>query len=143
MKKISIFLILLTLIYANDAKIKTLPDGNYQELDKLFDAINKKRYGLSREKIDATKNPFLIQKAQKKPEKSDKNSTTSVMIVYTLHAIMNNKANINGKWYSINEKINDYKLKKIDSDSVIMDNVGNELKLTLEKGNENVTIKAY
>lgn len=142
LKKLYIFLMLFALACANDVTPKNVSNANYQELDRLFQAINKKRYGLTQEQINTTKDPFMLETEKQKIKKDDANSTT-LAPVYALQGIINNKANINGIWYNIDDKINEYKLKQINSDSVVLDNVGNKLKLTLEKGNKNVTIKAY
>lgn len=142
LKKISIFLLSFACLYAQNATPTNGTNSEYRMLDQLFDSINKKRHGLTSEKISATKDPFKINEtSQKVTKKLDNND--SMVQVYVLRGILNNKANINGLWFSIGSKVNEYKLKQINSDSVLLDSVGNKLKLMLEKGNENVIIKTH
>ncbi len=150
LKKISIILICTTMLFANNS-VENSQNSIYQKLDKLFNSINQKRYGLTKEQIDNTRSPFINYKEKKEEEeKKDKeqnegkNKQTeeiAVVPIYTLQAILNNRANINGGWYGIGNAINDYKLIKINRDNVILDNVNNKLKLTLEKGSKNVIIE--
>lgn len=138
------------MLFANNS-VENSQNSIYQKLDKLFNSINQKRYGLTKEQIDNTRSPFINYKEKKEEEeKKDKeqnegkNKQTeeiAVVPIYTLQAILNNRANINGGWYGIGNAINDYKLIKINRDNVILDNVNNKLKLTLEKGSKNVIIE--
>lgn len=122
------------------ATIKVLANKKYQQYDNLFDSINKKRYGLTNQTINRTKNPFIVTKKAVDINLSDANSTEALTPRYSLQAIINYKAKINGSWYRINDNINEYKLKRIKSRSVILDNAGSELELNLDKGRKNVKI---
>lgn len=118
------------------ASIKVI-GNSLERYDKLFKAINKKRYGLTEKEIEKTKSPFVLVK--QKIVSADGNNTSEP--VYILKGIINDRANINGRWYKLNDTIDEYKLTKIKSNSVTIDNAGNPLELKMNtKGKENVVI---
>lgn len=144
LSKISIMLACIFTIGSADTNITTAPvaksDPRYQLYDDLFNSINKKRYGLSNNKIDKTKDPFIVNSKADTESQSDENTTGNVAPTYVLQGIMTDMANINGHWYKINDTINGHKLIKINNNSVTLDNAGSELKLEFHKGKENVII---
>ncbi len=117
-------------------------NAKYKKYDDLFSAINKKRYGLTAQDIEKTANPFIVVSRTKKTSEKDGNVTEgSNEPVYKLKGIMNNSANINGTWYKLNDKIDEFKLKKIKNNSVVIGSAGSSLELKLYEGKENVIIK--
>lgn len=101
--------------------------------DELFDSINKKRYGLEDRAIAKLKNPFILKKRLDKQDdgkiKNVKNEGS-----YKLNAILSNRALINNTWVKLHQFIKEYKLVKIKSNSVILDNGSYIKKLYLEGG---------
>ncbi len=97
----------------------------------LFELVKEKRKGLNLNRISFSRNPFFpdpaIQIAKKRVEEEKKlkvlkalkeDNATKVKI--NLLGIFDNKANINGKWIKINQKVGKYKLIKININSIIM-----------------------
>ena len=121
MKKKLLFLILCfisthTLTFAEEK----LPLGNnIDEYNKIFQKIAEKRSGITSSLLDSMKNPFI------EIEKKDYNLTSYEELVtstYSLEAIINKKAKINGNWYKQNDMVDSYKLSHIDYNSVILKN---------------------
>jgi len=127
-----LFLFLLTNLGAianDDIKNKT------KEYDKLFQQIGEKRIGVSNKKINEIQNPFIM--ADKKNILVDGNVTTANKIIYSLNAIFNDKAKINGEWYKLNNQIGDFKLVKIGSKSVIIRSEHSKKELFIRKSDVN------
>lgn len=136
-----ILLAVLFLVFTITSSCFGADKNPYKEYDKLFNAINKQRHGLTNAQIDKTKNPFILT-SKKNVSSPDTNSSAEP--VYVLKGIINKSANINGKWYKLNDTINEFKLTKIKDGSVILDNAGNSLELKLNnKGKENVIITIH
>jgi len=87
--------------------------------DKLFTQISKKRTGIPNAKIEAVKNPFVM--IDNKIIVNDSNVTIKE-ITYTLSAIINNRAKINGEWYELNNEIDNFYLVSIKRNSVVIKN---------------------
>ncbi|MCR4942075.1 MAG: hypothetical protein K5978_04715 [Campylobacter sp.] len=106
-----------------------------QPLD-YFMKLNSQRTGLSQEQISKAKNPFS------KEVKSTSNVQTITPNTvktqeFTLSAIINNKAKINGKWVKIGEEINGASLEKIfGNKAVLMDANKNLITLQIKKDNK-------
>ena len=104
------------------------------EYDKFFSEISEKRLGVSNSKIDTVKNPFIMTYG--KVVVKDGNSTVKIKKpTYTLTAIFNKKAKLNGRWYKLYSKIGDFKLVSIGSNSVIIENEHSKKELFIRKSN--------
>ncbi len=91
------------------------------EYEKLFTQIGEKRIGVPNGKIDKIKNPFIV--TDTKVIIQEGNQTVEIKKpTYILSVTLNNKAKINKKWHRLNDKIGDFKLTSIRSDSVIIKN---------------------
>jgi hypothetical protein len=107
--------------------------------DTLFEAINKKRFGLDPDVFKKVKDPFV----KTSPTNAKNKSTIAApkRITYTLYSVMENRAKINDRWVKKGEVINGLKLVKITSKSAVLANSQRTLTLTLsQKGNRNVVI---
>ncbi len=153
MKKILFFLFIsMTYIYANN--MLTQEDIN-QELDnikgpynenvvreyiKVFHDISQERKVMDEKDVDLVQNPFVVPvKTINAPEQ------TSEQIEYKLHAILEDRANINNKWYKQNDMIKiqpgvKVKLLKIKKDSVVLRIANTNKEIQLNKGIDNVKI---
>lgn len=153
MKKILFFLFIsMTYIYANS--MLTQEDIN-QELDnikgpynenvvreyiKVFHDISQERKVMDEKDVDLVQNPFVVPvKTINAPEQ------TSEQIEYKLHAILEDRANINNKWYKQNDMIKiqpgvKVKLLKIKKDSVVLRIANTNKEIQLNKGIDNVKI---
>ena len=121
---------IISSLYGNSSKLSL---GNEtKEYDKIFEKIAETRVGISNQEIDKIKSPFIV--IYKNPK--DKNATKKPKITYTLDAIFDKKAKINGKWIKIYKKIGTYKLVKIKRDSVILKNTNKIKELYIRKKDE-------
>lgn len=121
-------------ILAQDNETK---NSDIQEYDKMFQSINTPRKGLNETNINKLQDPFLVPKRSKIIH--DDNASSGEAL--GLHAIFNDRAKINNKWYKVGEKVGDYTLKKIKASSVMLVNKDQNLELNITKGRNNVGIK--
>ena len=110
-------------------------ENKIKEYDKLFQQISEKRIGISNNKIDHIKNPFIMM--GKKNIVVDGNVTKSNKVNYILNATFNNKAKINGTWYKLNSEINDFRVVKISNKSVIIKNEHSKKELFIRNSDVN------
>ncbi|MBL0687330.1 MAG: hypothetical protein JJV94_05850 [Sulfurospirillum sp.] len=133
MKKIIIVLLYLSLIDAND-KFTQGFKNKIAQYDNFFTQISKKRIGVSNSEIDKIVNPFVMTYDIKISQ--DENSSKEIKKpTYILNAILNNKAKINGQWYRLNSKIDNFELISIQSDSVVIKKEHFRKKLFIRKKN--------
>lgn len=145
MKKLIIISILINLSFAQSINQKDIAS-----IDFLFNEINKPRYGLDSSDIDALISPFGVEVEDSSSAigTSTKEKQTSSLgkfkdISYTLYAILNEKANINGNWYGKEDKVGEYVLELIDANSVTLKNVDSKKVLKINEGREDVVIKIH
>jgi len=100
---------------------------SYDEIAKMVEKIKQKREGIGVDELDDTPNPFtIIKKVVKKPKKKIVKKKPKKKIIkiieptYTLTAILNSRAFINGKWYATGDKIGDYKVAYIGDSIAIL-----------------------
>ncbi|MEA2100620.1 MAG: hypothetical protein U9P72_10880 [Campylobacterota bacterium] len=84
-------------------------------------------------------NKTVVKKSYKSNRAVKTISISKVKYQLFLEAIINNSALINGKWYSLYDKIKGYKLIKIDRTSIVL--VKNKKKIMLSTSTKNRTIK--
>jgi hypothetical protein len=144
----NLFIILLFLLSIN------LVAGELQWVNEQIQAIKPPRNAISKAKINAVKDPFIFlnKKAKKTDPKivtvkqmktaNNRNtkrntlSTTSVNKVsqitrsFSLDAIINKSALINGRWYKVNSKVGKYTLSSVNTSSVILSYKKKELLLS-------------
>ena len=107
--------------------------------DKLFGAIEEQRVGLNQEDLDNIENPFTDAIAPM--HVTTPNEDASSKDRYVLEAIINNKAKIDSKWYTVDNKIDNYLITKIDNGNVVLSNDEKEVKLSINRqGSGNVLI---
>jgi len=115
MKYITILLI-FTSLYANDLKW----------VDEQIAAIKPLRNGVSLKSIDLLKDPFIYVKkdnTKKVSGKSMKIKSSKKQLFshhFTLQAIMNSYALIDGKWYKNGSKVYGYKLSILNRTEVVL-----------------------
>lgn len=101
-----------------DAK-STLSMGNeVKEYDTIFEKIAVKRVGVEAAAIDRIVNPFIV--TYDNGVNFDDN--VSQKPLYVLEATLNQRAKINGSWYTIHDQIDIFKLVKIKANSVTLQN---------------------
>jgi len=100
-------------------------------VDEQIEAIKPPRVGLSTKEVAKIRDPFIFLHRSKKVESSSsvatpvgnyyvKHSRRRVYGGFSLDAILNKSALINGKWYKVNDKIHGYKIIKIGLKSVTL-----------------------
>jgi len=108
-------------------------------VDEQIQAIKPPRSGISKSQIDMIQNPFIFlkQESKEKPAKkvpasrkstiskqkistSTRNKLSKKSASFTLSAIINKSALINGKWYELHSKVGAYTLSSIDVNSVVL-----------------------
>ncbi len=101
-----------------DAK-STLSMGNeVKEYDTIFEKIAVKRVGVEAAAIDRIVNPFIVTY----DNSVNFDDNVSQKPLYVLEATLNQRAKINGSWYTIHDQIDIYKLVKIKANSVTLQN---------------------
>jgi hypothetical protein len=109
-----------------------------QEIDSMIDKIKKPRDGILLEALAKTPDPF------KEAVIIENNSTKSIVKKqerdFSLNAIMNNKAFINGRWQKKDDNVSDYKVIFIGNKGVVLSRERDIVKLFLQK-NKNDVIK--
>lgn len=122
-------------------------------VDKQIQAIKPPRSAISSAKINAVKDPFIFLNKETKKDKaklatnvkktstnryrsksSSSKATTNKISrntrSYTLDAIINKSALINGKWYKINTKVGKYTLSSVNVTNVTLKYKNKELLLS-------------
>ncbi|MEO1937834.1 MAG: hypothetical protein ABGW85_04270 [Sulfurimonas sp.] len=125
MKKFTLTLIVTaTCLFSNNNELTWV--------DEQIEAIKPPRVGLSPKEINQLKDPFilLVEKkedkktvAKKEKKHSRYNYTKKVhkrSYHFSLEAIMNKSALINGKWYKEGTYIYGYKITNVDRNKVIL-----------------------
>lgn len=135
MKNNIIFVLFLFLLTSIDVSASNNSKNKIKEYDRLFNQIGKKRVGVSKNKIDTIKNPFIMINNNKVV--ADGNNTITHTISYVLNATFDKKAKINGKWYKLNSDVDNFKLVKIGSKSVIIKNEHSKKELFIRKNDVN------
>jgi hypothetical protein len=122
------------LLFAQESSMKE----EIEVYDSLFNAINKKRFGLEHEIFTSVKNPFIS--SSKTTIESDV-EIQKTKITYSLYGIIENRAKINNTWLTKGDMIDDLRLVKITEQSVTLANTQRVLTLMLsQKGAHNVII---
>ncbi len=147
MKTLVILLLFVLMLFSNTTSNK---EASIEKFRFMFEKIGEKRVGVNDAKVDSIVIPFekpIVKKIVKKDSKSDKKVTKQVVqpkktiVSYELQAILNKRAKINGKWYKLNSKIDDYKIISIKDGVVWLKNSMHKKRLTIRKKNEKITIK--
>ena len=140
---------LLLLIFISGS---LLADVNTDWVDGQISAIKPPRSGISSSAVNRVKNPFIITYSTTQTGKTGKKASTSkssggkttakrTTQPMKVHAIMNDSALINGKWYKPDEKVRGYRVAKIDRESVLLTRGKKEKKLFLSSANSKIKIQ--
>jgi len=107
------------------------------EIVKMVQEIKKERKGISLSTLESTGKPFIIKVPKKKESVKVNGVVKKVEVVYTLKAILNKAAFIDGKWYKQGDKFGSYKVGHVSSDSVLLKSSNGNKKLSLKKRKKN------
>jgi len=122
-----------------------LGSSEIENINKLVKDIKKERIGLSKADTNSAKNPFVkaVKKIQdNKPMKVYRRKKYSKK--FSLNAIVNKKAKVNNRWYSINSTVYGYKIIKIKDNYVVLEKGNTEIYLYLkEQKNRKIKFSSY
>ncbi len=121
-------------------------------VDQQIAAIKPKRAGISDTKISAITSPIRYRKVDEEETKESSDGTKSKPIVahtelaappkpLRVTAIMNSSALIDGQWLKVNSSIRGYKVRRINSDNVLLQNSSKKLKLFIKEKNDKIKIQ--
>ena len=108
------------------------------EIDMMIDKIKKPRDGILLEALSSTPDPFK----QLVTPSFDSNETSKVVLKrdkdFSLNAIMNGKAFIDGKWHIPKDVVSDYEVIFIGKKGVVLSRERNIIKLFLKKKKKSI-----
>lgn len=118
-------------------------------VDAQVKAIRPGRSGISNSYIDQLKNPIKLIESKK--EIANKDGTITLTreskIIHkvplqplTLETIINDNAYINGKWYTINDKIRGKKIISISKNYIVLKNKKKKIRLFVNNKNDKIKI---
>ncbi len=108
---------------------------SHDEIRIMVKKIKEERPGINVEKLEETPNPFAIYKKPevKKIIEEVKEEVPEDETVHTLSAILNHAAFIDGKWYKLGDKLDEYSIFLIQKDSVILKRGSEKKTLSIPK----------
>lgn len=118
-------------------------------VNEQIEAIKPPRSGISNTFIDSLKDPIrlIVPKSDKSIISSTYSTTTGTRSVskirlkpLMLEAIINKNAYINGKWYSVNDKIRGQKITLIDKNYVVIKYKKRKTRLFVNSKNKKIKI---
>ncbi len=118
-------------------------------VDEQVNAIKPARSGISNTYIDQLKNPVKLIEPKEIVNKDGTISLSNGMpkAVHkirlkplTLETIINDNAYINGKWYTLNDKIRGKKITSIDKHYIILKDKKREIRLFVNSKNDKIKI---
>jgi len=106
-----------------------------EEIVKMVKEIKKERKGVSLVTLESTGNPFIIKVPEQKETLVVDNVTPVARVekVYTLKAILNKAAFIDGKWYKQGDRLGSYKIGYVSLNTVVLKSSNGNKKLSLKK----------
>ena len=108
------------------------------EIDMMIDKIKKPRDGILLEALSSTPDPFK----QLIPPSEDSNDTNKLVLKkdkdFSLNAIMNGKAFIDGKWHIPKDVVSDFEVIFIGKKGVVLARERNIIKLFLKKKKKSI-----
>jgi len=100
-----------------------------EDIKMMVNKIRAPRIGIDMKQLAYTENPFITVTMD------GNNSTTTVIfkpkrveVNVDLDGILNNRANINGKWMKLGDMVGDYNISRIENRDVILRRDNNDTK---------------
>jgi len=100
-----------------------------EDIKMMVNKIRAPRIGIDMKQLAYTENPFITVTMD------GNNSTTTVIfkpkrveVNVDLDGILNNRANINGKWMKLGDMVGDYNISRIENRVVILTRDNNDTK---------------
>lgn len=101
------------------------------EIDRMIIDIQKPRQGLDIGELEQVKNPFVVAKMDADVQEVIVSELKKPVPSFSLGAIINNKAHINGDWHKEGETIQRYTLEHVGTRGVVLTFEKNIVKLFL------------
>ena len=137
LKKYTLLFIWIISLYGSPQtpQIDPVIQKELSKFDDIFIQIGKRREGISHTAVNHIKDPFVYKREIKNivKTKNGKKVIAPKKIVLKLLAIINNKVKINGKWYSLHQKVGSYRLVRIEKGAVLLRQGREKIKLFLRK----------
>ena len=130
-KLLTIIFFCLTAVYA---------DLSVQMIENMIQKIHLKREGISLDKLEQTKEPFVRIKQEENTTVVIAPSPKEEDVRLSLHAIMGGKAFINDGWKKVDDVILGYTVKYIGKKGVVLRNRNTIKKLFLGKPKKKIII---
>ncbi|MBV5279166.1 MAG: hypothetical protein J0647_09085 [Campylobacteraceae bacterium] len=131
------FCYILIFTLAIQAKETLSLGSEVQEYDKIFEKIAERRSGIDVSKLDNLNNPFIVTGGSTSGENGDENNATITQPIYILEATFDQRAKINGKWYTIKDKVEALILVKINRNSVVLQSENEKKEIFIRTKDEN------
>ena len=114
-----------------------IASGNIQAIDKMVDSIKKPRKGLDVSTFGKLKDPFIVATMNTDMSEVVISEVKKPIPNFSLSAIINHQAYINGAWHNEGEKIEGYNLRFVGSRGVVLTYEKRIVKLFLPEKNQN------
>ena len=114
---------------------------SHAEITNMVEKIKHQRAGIELESLEGMPNPFSINKREEKVTEASIEEVAFREAVYSLTAIFNRAAFINGKWYKSGEQMDNYTIIKVGKESVILVDGSNKKTLRLPKKKSIINFK--
>ncbi len=135
----------LAALYAGDVQSGGERIALIKDYKMMFERIGQQRIGVDTHKIESVHSPFVRLKKEETKKMVVKKDGTKIAVKakaqFALQAIVNKRAKISGKWYSVGDKVDEFTLASIQSNGIFLENNEFKKRLTLRKKNEKITIK--
>ena len=129
--------------------VSVLADLSVEQIEKMVKQIHLKRPGISLEKLEHTKEPFVRLQREENGENNTSvevvfaNSEETQNVKFTLHGLMNGKAYINDGWKKKGDSVLGYTIEHIGKKGVVLRRNDRIVTLFLPRKKENniITLK--
>lgn len=132
--------ILITTILAASICVASQGGVDTRRYDDIFANLQGERQGVSKDEINKLQSPFRLSVVE--------SDTAAVIdeagpkpIALILNGVIQNRARINGSWYTVGSEISDYKITRIDNAGVTLVRTKDKQQLKLTNGSKNVNIQ--
>ncbi len=107
-------------------------DITINDIDKLVNDIKQERIGLKDKEIQTAKDPFIYPNGRL-GRILHSGQTKKRRYRFVLTAIVNDHVKINRRWYSLNSKINGYRVSRVGKDHVLLTRKNERIRVFLKR----------
>lgn len=117
------------------------PNEGLEWVDKQIASIKPARTGVNMGTVNRTKSPFYLPSPGYIVTKKGKRIAKGKWRPLKLQVVLNKSAQINGRWYKEGERVRQYKIAGITTDSVLLQSKQKQLKLHIKAENPKIKLK--